>query len=251
MTALARLDLSKKRKHSVGGFGIEILYPGRALDKADSGIGAIGRIDHARVTPGTVVRMHPHKDDEILTYLRSGKVLHRDTVGHTEEISSTRLMLMNAGHTFQHEETVLPQSGVLEGLQIFIRPHAGDLESLVQFHDFGRAFSVNEWRLVAGPTDDAPLRIRGPAWVYDIRLSAGSGMDLPSAPVKGALRLLYVFAGRIAIAGDTITNGESILFDDASVGVVAQRDSDLVLFVTDPAATVFKAGMFSGNVLGA
>jgi len=33
-----------------------------------------GRIDHARITPGTLIPMHPHQNDEILTYLRNGKV---------------------------------------------------------------------------------------------------------------------------------------------------------------------------------
>jgi quercetin 2,3-dioxygenase len=31
--------------------------------------------------------MHPHRDDEILTYIRAGKILHRDTVGDEEEIT--------------------------------------------------------------------------------------------------------------------------------------------------------------------
>ncbi len=96
MTDLAKLDRSIKHKHGSGGFGIEILHPGLALNNGDSGIGAIGRIDHARVTPGTVIAMHPHRDDEILTYLRSGRVRHLDTVGHSEDISNMRLMLMNA-----------------------------------------------------------------------------------------------------------------------------------------------------------
>ena len=93
--------------------------------------------------------MHPHRDDEILTYLRRGRVRHRDSVGHVEEISPTRLMLMNAGHRFEHEEEVL--EGPLEALQIFLRPRAADLEPLVQFHDFGAALSEGAWRLVAGP----------------------------------------------------------------------------------------------------
>jgi redox-sensitive bicupin YhaK (pirin superfamily) len=72
MTAPMKLDRTMKRGHRADEFGIEILYPGAVLNEGDSGIGAIGRIDHARVTPGTVIRMHPHKDDEILTYLRRG-----------------------------------------------------------------------------------------------------------------------------------------------------------------------------------
>ena len=149
MTRPLLLPRALKKRHGSGGFGIEILYPGLAEPGGDSGLGAIGRIDHARVTAGTVIKMHPHRDDEILTYLRRGRVRHRDSVGHVEEISPTRLMLMNAGHSFEHEEEVL--EGPLEALQIFLRPRAADLEPLVQFHDFGAALSEGAWRLVAGP----------------------------------------------------------------------------------------------------
>jgi len=249
MTAPIKLDRTMKRGRRAGGFGIEILYPGTVLKEGDSGIGAIGRIDHARVAPGTVIRMHPHKDDEILTYLRRGTVLHSDTVGQKEEISNRRLMLMNAGHTFQHEERVLPGGGVLEGLQIFMRPHEADLEPMVQFHEFDSVVSENAWRLVAGPVG-APLKVRAEVWVQDAHLSAGLGMDLPPAPHEKLLRLLYVFSGRIAVGGTTLTDGESILLDDGDFGVSAELDSDLVLFTTDSAAPVFRGGMFSGNVAG-
>ncbi|OKS86530.1 pirin family protein [Mucilaginibacter polytrichastri] len=40
--------------------------------------------------------MHPHWDDEILTYLRSGVVQHSDTEGYIEFITNKILMMMNA-----------------------------------------------------------------------------------------------------------------------------------------------------------
>jgi hypothetical protein len=51
--------------------------------------------------------MHPHQDDEILTYIRARKILHRDTAGDKEEMTKALLMLVNAGHTFQHDEKML------------------------------------------------------------------------------------------------------------------------------------------------
>lgn len=104
---MLKIENSSKHQHGSGGFGIDILWPGMVQNSDDSGIGAIGRIDQANVRAGTVISMHPHKDDEILTYMRKGRMLHLDTVGNEEEISDTRLMLMNAGHTFQHEERIL------------------------------------------------------------------------------------------------------------------------------------------------
>jgi redox-sensitive bicupin YhaK (pirin superfamily) len=234
-----------KRQHSAGGFGIEMLHPGLALQGGDSGLGALGRIDHARVTEGTVVRMHPHRDDEILTYLRRGRVRHEDTVGNVEEISPRRFMMMSAGHSFQHQETVL--EGPLEGLQIFLRPHSANLEPQVQFHGFGEARSHDAWRLIAGPRD-APLEVRAEAWVHDLFLTEGHDVAVPQLPdgMDGA-RLLYLFEGQIRLDDVTLDAGESLILDPGRATVTAIQDSDLVLFTTDLAAPVFRGGMFSGN----
>jgi redox-sensitive bicupin YhaK (pirin superfamily) len=246
---IGKLTRSKKRRHGSGEFGIEILHPGLALQGSDSGLGALGRVDHALVTEGTVVRMHPHRDDEILTYLRRGRVRHEDTVGHVEEISARRLMMMNAGHTFQHQETVV--EGPLEGLQIFLRPRAADLEPQVQFHDMGEARSLGTWRLIAGPRD-APLEVRADAWVHDLFLAAGEEVHVPLVPdgIENA-RLLYLFEGEVRVGDVTLAPGESVILDPGIATVVATRDSDLVLFTTNLAAPVFRGGMFSGNIVEA
>jgi len=231
------------------GFAVEILYPGQALKAGDSGIGAIGRIDRARVAAGHVVAMHPHRDDEILTYVRAGSMLHRDSVQNEEKVTETRLMMMNAGHTFQHEEEILGPDAT-EALQIFLRPRATELEPKVQFHDFGEAFSRDVWRLLAAP-EGAPLEVRAQAWVQDVRLSAGASLPLPALQAAGAVRLLYVFAGEARIGALTLHAGESAYLEEAGGTVEAVSEADVVLFTTDPAAATFKCGMFSGNLLAA
>ncbi|HZH36877.1 MAG TPA: pirin family protein, partial [Flavisolibacter sp.] len=77
---LIKIGNKEKLRKQHGGFGIDILYPGTYDPTAnDTGIGTIGRIDQAKVLPGTLIPMHPHRDDEILTYLRSGRVKHLDS----------------------------------------------------------------------------------------------------------------------------------------------------------------------------
>lgn len=229
------------------GFSLEILYPGLTLGSDDSGIGAIGRIDRARIPPGHTIAMHPHRDDEILTYVRVGSMLHTDTAGNREEIRPGRLMMMNAGHTFQHEETILgaePQ----EALQIFLRPRAPSLDPRVQFHDFGEAVSRDAWRLLAAP-EGAPFEVRAQAWVHDTRLTGSKTLALPKILAPGLVRLLYVFCGEVRIGGLTLQTGEGAFLAEDETSVAARSDTDLVLFATDAAAPVFKGGMFSGNVL--
>jgi redox-sensitive bicupin YhaK (pirin superfamily) len=239
---------SQKTSWKRGDFGIQILFPGHALATSDTGIGTIGRIDHAHVLPGTLIPMHPHRDDEILTYLRSGRVMHKDSEGFTNTISNKKLMLMNAGATFYHEELVLEESGDLEGLQIFIRPQKSGLPPRVQFHEFAEAHSLNQWRAVAGKEDDQPLQIRSSTWIYDMRLQKGEQQALPELPAEHASCLLYVFGGELLVNEKTVlVEGESIFLENELIHLEALRTSDLVLFVTDKNAEYAATGMYSGN----
>src|SRR3712207_1415846 len=130
---VTKIDTTIKYGKQHEGFGIQILYPSLIRPGLkDTGFFTIGRIDHARITPGTLIPMHPHKYDEILTYLRSGQVKHLDSQGLTDIVSNHKWMLMNAGDNFYHQEKVLEEGGVLEGLQIFIRPEVAGLNPQVQ-----------------------------------------------------------------------------------------------------------------------
>jgi redox-sensitive bicupin YhaK (pirin superfamily) len=246
---LTKIDNSLKFGKKHGGFGIEILYPGTIVpDSDDTGIATIGRIDQAIVTPGTLIPMHPHRDDEILTYLRKGKVKHLDSEGTTAHISNTKLMMMNAGARFYHEELVLEEGGILKGLQIFIRPETGGLKAQVQFHDLPEAFSVNQWRKLAGKGDEYPLEIRSSTWIEDIQMTKDNEQSLPQLPIQNPTILFYVFEGEVKVNDDLVLKtGESILIEKESPTFYALQTSDVVLFITNKNAPYFEGGMYSGN----
>mgnify|MGYP003530098730 FL=1 len=244
-----KIDKTLRMSRQRGGFGIQILYPGIIRPELkDSGFATIGRIDHAKITAGTLVPMHPHIEDEILTYLRSGVVNHLDSEGIIETISNQKLMLMNAGATFYHEEQVVDEGGTLEGLQIFIRPEQGGLKPDVQFHQFDEVFSINKWRKIAGLSNDYPLTIRSNTWLMDMRLGKGKQTILPEPQASDVAFLFYVFAGKVKV-GDNIflERGDSMLIEDESPLFLALETSDIVLFITQTTATHFDDGMYSGN----
>lgn len=247
---LTKIDHTVKYGKQHGGFGIQMLYPGLIRPQLnDSGFSTIGRIDHARITPGTLIPMHPHKNDEILTYLRSGKVKHLDSEKYTDVISNQRLMVMNAGATFYHEERVLEEGGVLEGLQIFIRPEAANLPPKVQFYQMPEVYSSNLWRKIAGKGDDYPLQIRSNTWLMDMRLEKGEEIVLPEAPSENCAFLFYVFDGKINVNEvATLATGESALIETENPVFYADETSDIVLFITQTNARHFDGGMYSGNL---
>lgn len=247
---LTKLDNTIKYGKQHGGFGIQILYPGLIRPELkDTGFSAIGRIDHAKINPGTLIPMHPHKDDEILTYLRSGKVKHLDSEGHTGTISNQKMMMMNAGASFFHEERVLEEGAILEGLQIFIRPEENGLKPQVQFHEFQNPFSINQWRKVAGKGEDYPLQIRSNTWIMDMHLEKGEDIQLPEIPRENLAFLFYVFKGQVQVNGQlSLTTGESVLIEKENPVFSAHEASDLVLFITQTDAIHFDGGMYSGNL---
>src|SRR5690606_10884131 len=117
----------------VGNAHIKIHYPGDAIeDSKDSGLGSIGRIDHANITSATTIKMHPHINDDILSYFRTGHAVHVEKEGFQATVSRNKLMLMRASYLCSHEET-MPEPVV--GLLIFIRPKAKDLKPEVVFQD--------------------------------------------------------------------------------------------------------------------
>lgn len=247
---LTKIDNTIKYGKQHGGFGIQSLYPGLILPRLnDTGFSTIGRIDHARITPGTLIPMHPHQNDEILTYLRSGNVKHLDTEGYTDVISNQRLMMMNAGANFYHEEQVLKEGGVLEGLQIFIRPETADLPPQVQFYQLPETYSRNHWRKIAGKGDDFPLQIRSNTWLMDLRLEKGEEIVMPEAPSENCAFLFYVFDGKINVNETMVLiGGESTLVEMESPTFRAMETSDVILFITQKDADHFDGGSYSGNL---
>ncbi len=136
-------------------------------------------------------------------------MLHRDTVGNAEEITATRLMMMNAGHTFQHEGACWTTARSRH-CRSSCGPRAADLGPKVQFHDFGEVLSHGKWRLIAGP-EGAPLEVRAQAWVSDAHVAARAALSLPPLPAPDAVRLLHVFGGDVEVGGLTLRAGDTAL----------------------------------------
>ena len=241
--------LQKISNKAFTGYGpIQTLYPGTAISSGDSGIGSIGRIDHATFQGTHHIPMHPHVNDEILSYFRSGKVEHLDSEGFRETVDRNRLMLMKAGKLFYHEEWIDGKSESHEGLQIFIRPGVKDLKPEVIFEDIEQGHSENVWRLLASPASDSPLRFSSQTWVYDIKLSPATTVNLPDMPGNNLTALIYVYQGSLNIRQNLdLGKKEALLVRNEKVSIQTATGAELVLFYTDESAPIFKGGMFSGD----
>ena len=201
-------------------------------------------MDHANLAVGTVVKMHEHVNDEILSYLWRGTMIHQDSAGHREALTPRRLMMMNAGRSFWHEEST-PDEPV-EMLQIFFRPREADLEPRVQFFDRPEG-PAKGWTLVAGPDGSgAPLSVRQEVRLHDAKLAAGDRVEVPV--VEGLAPWLYVMDGEVTLGERILTKGEAAAASGESMPALrAETETALVLFLVDTTVSGSRAGTISGR----
>ena len=154
---------------------------------------------------GLTIKMHEHVNDEILSYISSGVTHHKDSAGFEAPIARGKLMMMNAGAGFWHEEKV--KEDEVEMLQIFVRPKETDLPPEIQFHD--KPIDNRDWYVMVGPEgSDAPLYVRQNVYIMDAHPKAGEELEIPT--YAGFTPFLYVMEGEITMQNLIIAKQEAI-----------------------------------------
>jgi len=227
-----------------GKFRIHFNFPGRALPGHDDhGYGPLATVVESFMDPGTLIRMHQHRNEEIVSWVPDGVMRHDDRQGNELVTDPEHLLVMNAGSGFWHAEETLADDPPLRMLQIFVRPHSLDLEPGIQHRPIPEAVP-NEWRHLFGPEGgDAPLSVRNDVHFYDCRLDAGASVSLPSRP--GWDTYLYVFEGAVTVEDASVGYTESALVTGeghSDAAVTATEASTVVAFCIDPDAPVTRQG---------
>jgi len=233
-----RTDVSQNQ----GKFRIHLNFPGRNLpDHDDHGYGPLATVVESFMDPDTLISMHQHRNEEIISWVPAGVMRHDDGEGNKLVTDPEHMMVMNAGSGFWHEERTLADDPPLRMLQIFVRPHSLDLEPDIQHEPIPEPVD-NEWRHLFGPEgSEAPLSVRNDVHFYDAHLEEGERIDLPTEP--GWDTYFYVFDGAVT-AGDThFEKTESgLLVDGGATTVTAETEALLVAFTIDPDAPITRQG---------
>jgi redox-sensitive bicupin YhaK (pirin superfamily) len=233
-----RTDISQNQ----GKFRIHFNFPGRAVpDHDDHGYGPLATVVESFMDPATLIRMHQHQNEEIVSWVPDGVMRHDDRQGNDLVTDPEHLLVMNAGSGFWHAEETLAEDPPLRMLQIFVRPHSLDLEPGIQ-HELVPDPAPSEWRHLFGPEGtDAPFYVRNDVDFYDSRLDAGTTTTLPSR--AGWHTYLYVFDGAVEVGEESVGYTESALVaGDDDVTVTATEDATVVAFNINPDAPVTRQG---------
>lgn len=178
------------------------------------------------VDPGFGYDDHPHRDMEIVTWVLSGALSHRDSAGRSGVTLPGTVQVMSAGDGIVHSETVEPGAGVTRFVQTWVRPDSpGGAPS---YASADVAFGPDWLPLASGSDPAASTRIgaRG-ATLWVAQLAAGSVVALPDAPSVH----LFVATGAVTLeAGGPVLlpEADAARLVDESAVVRAESPSQLL-----------------------
>jgi redox-sensitive bicupin YhaK (pirin superfamily) len=187
-------------------------------------------INEDRIAPGQGFGRHPHNDMEIVTYIISGAIEHKDSMGNGTVITAGEVQRMTAGTGVSHSEFNHSQDDELHLLQIWIFPEAKNLEPGYEQTLFPRDEKLNRLRLI-GSRDgrDGSLTIHQDVDLYASVLESGAQVSLDD--VANRRVFVQVISGSLDVNGEKLAAGDGAqIRQEEFVSLVAAAESEFLLF---------------------
>ncbi|WP_427967349.1 pirin family protein [Altererythrobacter sp.] len=199
------------------------------LDRDRMGWGSIRVWNDDTIAPKSGFPPHPHNDMEIVTFVRTGAITHRDSLGNEGRTAAGDVQVMSAGTGITHSEYNLEDEPTTL-FQIWIIPdRRGEKPGWGQ-REFPKAGREGGFEILASgdPEGDSALPIRTDAKVAAATLSAGQSATWTS----NGQRHQYLVAptGRVRVNGKEANARDGIaIAGEESITVEALEDSEVVL----------------------
>jgi redox-sensitive bicupin YhaK (pirin superfamily) len=199
-------------------------------DPRHMGFGNLRVINEDRIAPGTGFGTHGHRDMEIISYVLSGELAHKDTLGNVKGIPPGDVQRMSAGRGVMHSEFNHAQDQTTHFLQIWIQPDVTGIEPGYEQKAFAAADKRGQLRLVASPDGaQGSVTIHADARMYAGLFDAGEAATLALDPNRQAY--VHLVRGALSVNGQPLAAGDAAKLQGESRLVLEQgRDAEVLVF---------------------
>jgi quercetin 2,3-dioxygenase len=199
-------------------------------DPAHMGFGPLRVINEDRVVPGAGFGAHGHRDMEIISYVLSGSLAHRDSLGNGSVLSPGDIQRMSAGAGIQHSEFNASQSEPVHFLQIWIEPSQRGLPPGYEETHVDASEKRGRLRLIASPDPaQGSVKIHQDARVYSGLFDGAERAEYPID--SGRLVYVHLVRGQLSVNDIGLASGDAVKFiDQSAVLLAAGRDAEVLLF---------------------
>ena len=202
---------------------------GHYHDPSRMGVGRLRVWNDDEIAPGTGFDPHPHREMEIVTYIREGAITHKDSLGNTGRTEAGDVQVMHAGTGIVHAEYNLEQTAT-RLFQIWILPDRHGVKPGWATRPFPR--DANGLHVLAsGRPQDAggdALPLNADAALLAGTLTDGQQVDYTLAPG----RALYLVPARGAVTVNGVDLSErdgAAIVDEPALRILARGETELVV----------------------
>lgn len=210
-------------------------------DPARMGFGALRVINEDKVAAGKGFGTHGHRDMEIISYVLSGELAHKDSMGNGESgaaqagkaagvIRPGDVQRMSAGTGVMHSEFNHAQDETTHFLQIWITPDQRGIAPSYEQKHFDSDSKRGKLRLVAANDGaDDSVTIHADARLYAGLFDGSEAAELALAPGRQAY--VHVVRGSLNVNGQDLTAGDALQVRETSrLIVTAGQDAEVLVF---------------------
>ena len=201
-------------------------------DPAHVNFRALRVLNEDRVAPAAGFGTHGHSDMEIVSYVLSGRLAHKDSLGTGSTIVPGDVQYMSAGTGVKHSEFNDSKSDPVHFVQIWIVPDRRGYAPRYAQRPFTDAEKRGKLRLVASGTgDDGSISIRQDVNLYATILGGESRVSLEIAP--GRHLWVQALRGEAEVNGHRLSTGDGLAASDETSFTLNGAGAEAELLVFD------------------
>ncbi len=200
------------------------------FDPQHMGFGPLRVINEDRVVPGAGFGAHGHRDMEIVSYVLSGALAHKDSLGNGSTLRPGDVQRMSAGTGIRHSEFNGSQSEPVHFLQIWIEPERRDITPGYEEKHFPVADKRGRLRQIASPdAADGSVRIHQDARLYSGLIDGDESASLSLA--AGRRAYVHLVRGALTVNGQRLVAGDAAKLErEAAVTLSEGQDAEVLVF---------------------
>ena len=187
-------------------------------------------INEDHIAGGAGFPTHPHRDMEIITYVVSGAIAHRDSTGGQGVIQAGQLQHMSAGTGVQHSEFNASPVEPAHLLQIWIIPERKGLTPRYSETSPGAVTSNGALTLAASQSGgEGQLQISQDVQLFVGKMKTGDSAEHPLSDGRHAW--LQLISGVLEVNGYALREGDAaVVSDERVLRIEAKEPSHFLLF---------------------
>lgn len=173
--------------------------------------------------------MHPHQNAEIFSYVLSGALQHRDSLGNGSTVAAGGVQYMSAGSGVTHSEFNPSADEPMQFLQVWLIPNEENSEPRYDTLDIVPEDKDGKLKLfLSHDGRDDSMSLRSDVDIYAATLQGGQSITHDMAQTRRGW--IQVAQGNVSVNGHELRRGDGLAIRDSGRLIIDQGEDAEILY---------------------